>query len=127
MIINIFLNRLIMLKVKRIYDPASEDDGYRVLIDRLWPRGVSKENANIDLWMKEIAPSTELRKWFHHDLDKWEEFQQRYTVELSNKKDLIDQLLKLKEEYKSITFIYSAKDREKNQAIVLIEVLRKQL
>ena len=126
MIINIFLNRLIMLKVKRIYDPASEDDGYRVLIDRLWPRGVSKENANIDLWMKEIAPSTELRKWFHHDLDKWEEFQQRYTVELSNKKDLIDQLLKLKEEYKSITFIYSAKDREKNQAMVLIEVLRKQ-
>jgi uncharacterized protein YeaO (DUF488 family) len=115
-----------MIKVKRIYDPASEDDGYRVLIDRLWPRGVSKENANIDLWMKEIAPSTELRKWFHHDPDKWEEFKQRYKDELSNKKDLIDQILKLEEEYKNATFIYSAKDREKNQAMVLIEVLRKQ-
>lgn len=126
MIINIFLNKLIMIKVKRIYDPASEDDGYRVLIDRLWPRGVSKENANIDLWMKEIAPSTELRKWFHHDPDKWEEFKQRYKDELSNKKDLIDQILKLEEEYKNATFIYSAKDREKNQAMVLIEVLRKQ-
>src|SRR5690606_33860049 len=115
-----------MIQVKRIYDSVTEDDGYRVLIDRLWPRGFSKEDAKVDLWMKEIAPSTELRKWFHHDPDKWMEFQQRYKDELVNKKELIDQILKLEEEYKNATFIYSAKDREKNQAMVLIEVLRKQ-
>jgi uncharacterized protein YeaO (DUF488 family) len=84
-----------MIQVKRIYDSVTEDDGYRVLIDRLWPRGFSKEDAKVDLWMKEIAPSTELRKWFHHDPDKWMEFQQRYKDELVNKKELIDQLLKL--------------------------------
>jgi uncharacterized protein YeaO (DUF488 family) len=107
-----------------IYDSVTEDDGYRVLIDRLWPRGFSKEDAKVDLWMKEIAPSTELRKWFHHDPDKWMEFQQRYKDELVNKKELIDQLLKLEKEKKVITLLFSAKDREKNQAMVLIEVLR---
>ncbi|HHU40959.1 MAG TPA: DUF488 family protein [Fermentimonas caenicola] len=113
-----------MIQVKRIYDSVTEDDGYRVLIDRLWPRGFSKEDAKVDLWMKEIAPSTELRKWFHHDPDKWMEFQQRYKDELVNKKELIDQLLKLEKEKKVITLLFSAKDREKNQAMVLIEVLR---
>lgn len=113
-----------MIQVKRIYDSVTEDDGYRVLIDRLWPRGFSKEDAKVDLWMKEIAPSTELRKWFHHDPDKWMEFQQRYKDELVNKKELIDQLLKLEKEKKVITLLFSAKDRKKNQAMVLIEVLR---
>jgi uncharacterized protein YeaO (DUF488 family) len=113
-----------MIQVKRIYDSVTEDDGYRVLIDRLWPRGFSKEDAKVDLWMKEIAPSTELRKWFHHDPDKWMEFQKRYKDELVNKKELIDQLLKLEKEKKVITLLFSAKDREKNQAMVLIEVLR---
>jgi uncharacterized protein YeaO (DUF488 family) len=113
-----------MIQVKRIYDSVTEDDGYRVLIDRLWPRGFSKEDAKVDLWMKEIAPSTELRKWFHHDPDKWMEFQQRYKDELVNKKELIDQLLKLEKEKKVITLLFSAKDREKNQAMILIEVLR---
>lgn len=113
-----------MIQVKRIYDSVTEDDGYRVLIDRLWPRGFSKEDAKVDIWMKEIAPSTELRKWFHHDPDKWMEFQQRYKDELVNKKELIDQLLKLEKEKKVITLLFSAKDREKNQAMVLIEVLR---
>jgi uncharacterized protein YeaO (DUF488 family) len=113
-----------MIQVKRIYDSVTEDDGYRVLIDRLWPRGFSKEDAKVDLWMKEIAPSTELRKWFHHDPDKWMEFQQRYKDELVNKKELIDQLLKLEKEKKVITLLFSAKDREKNQAMVLIEFLR---
>jgi uncharacterized protein YeaO (DUF488 family) len=113
-----------MIQVKRIYDSVTEDDGYRVLIDRLWPRGFSKEDAKVDLWMKEIAPSTELRKWFDHDPDKWMEFQQRYKDELVNKKELIDQLLKLEKEKKVITLLFSAKDREKNQAMVLIEVLR---
>jgi uncharacterized protein YeaO (DUF488 family) len=113
-----------MIQVKRIYDSVTADDGYRVLIDRLWPRGFSKEDAKVDLWMKEIAPSTELRKWFHHDPDKWMEFQQRYKDELVNKKELIDQLLKLEKEKKVITLLFSAKDREKNQAMILIEVLR---
>ena len=113
-----------MIQVKRIYDSVTEDDGYRVLIDRLWPRGFSKEDAKVDLWMKEIAPSTELRKRFHHDPDKWMEFQQRYKDELVNKKELIDQLLKLEKEKKVITLLFSAKDREKNQAMILIEVLR---
>lgn len=112
-----------MMQVKRIYDPKSESDGYRILVDRLWPRGVSKEKANIDLWLKDIAPSTELRKWFNHDPDKWEGFQERYKEELSNKKDLIAQILKLKEENDNITLLFSAIDKEKNQAIVLKEVL----
>lgn len=123
MIINIFLNRLIMIQLKRIYDSANEDDGYRVLIDRLWPRGLSKGNAKIDLWMKDIAPSTELRKWFHHDPDKWEEFQELYKEELSNNKDLLDQLLKLEKDNNKLTLLYSAKDRERNQAVVLLQLL----
>lgn len=123
MIIYIFLNRLIMIQLKRIYDSANEDDGYRVLIDRLWPRGLSKGNAKIDLWMKDIAPSTELRKWFHHDPDKWEEFQELYKEELSNNKDLLDQLLKLEKDNNKLTLLYSAKDRERNQAVVLLQLL----
>lgn len=123
MIINIFLNRLIMIQLKRIYDSANEDDGYRVLIDRLWPRGLSKGNAKIDLWMKDIAPSTELRKWFHHDPDKWEEFQELYKEELSNNKDLLDQLLKLEKYNNKLTLLYSAKDRERNQAVVILQLL----
>lgn len=123
MIINIFLNRLIMIQLKRIYDSANDDDGYRVLIDRLWPRGLSKGNAKIDLWMKDIAPSTELRKWFHHDPDKWEEFQELYKEELSNNKDLLDQLLKLEKDNNKLTLLYSAKDRERNQAVVLLQLL----
>ena len=123
MIINIFLNRLIMIQLKRIYDSANEDDGYRVLIDRLWPRGLSKGNAKIDLWMKDIAPSTELRKWFHHDPDKWEEFQELYKEELSNNKDLLDQLLKLEKYNNKLTLLYSAKDRKRNQAVVLLQLL----
>lgn len=123
MIINIFLNRLIMIQLKRIYDSANEDDGYRVLMDRLWPRGLSKGNAKIDLWMKDIAPSTELRKWFHHDPDKWEEFQELYKEELSNNKDLLDQLLKLEKDNNKLTLLYSAKDRERNQAVVLLQLL----
>lgn len=123
MIINIFLNRLIMIQLKRIYDSANDDDGYRVLIDRLWPRGLSKGNAKIDLWMKDIAPSTELRKWFHHDPDKWEEFQELYKEELSNNKDLLDQLLKLEKDNNKLTLLYSAKDRERNQAVVILQLL----
>lgn len=114
-----------MIHIKRIYDSVSDDDGYRVLIDRLWPRGFSKEKANIDLWMKDIAPSTDLRKWFHHDFEKWEEFQTKYQEELSDKIELIDELLRLEDEKSTITLLYSTKETERNQAIVLLDVLNK--
>ncbi len=114
-----------MIKSKRTYDDASDDDGYRILIDRLWPRGLSKEKAQIDLWLKEIAPSTELRKWYNHDVDKWEEFEKRYKNELKSKEDLIKQMKELEKEHKTITLLFSAKDTKHANANVLIEVLNK--
>lgn len=113
-----------MIKIKRIYEEAAQSDGYRILIDRLWPRGVSKEKAKIDLWLKEIAPTTELRKWFNHEPEKWEEFQKRYKKELSQNKDLIKQLNSLEKEHKTITLLYAAKDSEHANAKVLLKVLK---
>ncbi len=113
-----------MIQVKRIYDPIKEDDGYRVLVDRVWPRGVSKENAKLNLWMKDIAPSNELRKWFQHDTAKWDEFKVRYRDELVDKKDLISQLRNIEKENKVVTLLYSAKDNEHNQAIALLNILK---
>ncbi len=112
-----------MIRTKRIYDPPADDDGYRILIDRLWPRGVSKENAHIDLWLKEIAPTTELRKWFNHDPAKWEEFQELYRKELSGNEELISQIKKLEKEHRTVTLLYSAKDTAHANAKVLLEVL----
>ena len=104
-----------MIKIKRAYDEVSPDDGYRVLVERLWPRGVTKERAALDLWLKDVAPSTELRKWFHSHPDEWGEFRERYWKELANKRDDID-LLKRKAEEGTVTFVYSAKMREHNAA-----------
>lgn len=101
----------------------SDDDGYRILVDRLWPRGVSKENAHVDLWLKEIAPSTELRKWFHHDPEKWEEFTARYQKELVDKKDELKEIGILEQAHKKVTLLYSARDTTHNQAVVLLQVL----
>jgi uncharacterized protein YeaO (DUF488 family) len=112
-----------MIKVKRIYDSSHEQDGYRVLVDRVWPRGVSKEKANLDLWLKEIAPSEELRKWFNHDQEKWEEFKKRYREELAGKQELLDQLRGLENQHKKVTLLYGAKDEEHNQAIILVSLL----
>ena len=112
-----------MISLKRIYDPVNEDDGHRILVDRLWPRGVSKERAKLDLWVKEIAPSNALRKWFNHDSAKWDEFQLRYRVELLEKKDLIAELKRIEKENKNVTLLYSAKDKEHNQAVVLLMIL----
>lgn len=112
-----------MIQVKRIYDSASEDDGFRVLVDRLWPRGISKENAHINQWMKEIAPSSDLRKWFAHEVDKWNEFKARYMKELLEKEDLINNIRDLEKEHKMVTLLYSAKDTDHNQAVVLLSVL----
>ncbi len=106
------------LKIKRVYEKPAEDDGKRILVDRLWPRGLTKEKAAVDLWLKEIAPSTELRKWFGHEPEKWQEFQKRYQQELKKNKE---QVLVLKEQLKKgvITLIYGAKDKEHNEALVL--------
>src|SRR5690554_4594107 len=109
--------------LKRIYNDYSEEDGYRILLDRLWPRGISKENAHIDLWLKEIAPSTELRKWFNHDPEKWEEFKKLYRDELSEKKEMINQIKELEQKHETVTLLFSAKDTEHANAKVLLEVL----
>lgn len=112
-----------MIKLKRIYDPYTTEDGYRVLVDKIWPRGVSKEKAHIDLWMKEVAPSTQLRKWFNHDPKNWGDFVRKYKEELKAKEGLVAQLRSLEKEYKDITLLYGAKNEEFNQAVVLQSVL----
>lgn len=110
------------IEIKRAYEKPGKDDGVRILIDRLWPRGMTKEKAQVDLWLKEIAPTTELRKWFNHEPEKWEEFKKRYTAELNANKA---QVLLLKEEIKKgkVTLVYGAKDSEHNDAVVLKEYL----
>ena len=112
-----------MLTVKRVYEPWSEDDGFRVLVDRLWPHGESREKAKLDLWLKAVAPSTELRKWFGHDPEKWDEFRKKYRRELDANPDAVAELRKVMKEHKKVTLVYGAKDEEHNQAIVLKEYL----
>jgi uncharacterized protein YeaO (DUF488 family) len=113
-----------MLRIKRVYEKPAKEDGGRVLVDRLWPRGMTKEATKINLWMKEVAPSDALRKSFCHDVDKWPEFQKRYRAELKQKKELLGQLKKIEKEHGTLTLLYGAKDTEHNQAIVLAEVLK---
>lgn len=110
------------VKLKRAYERPEAEDGFRVLVDRLWPRGVSKEDAALDQWMKEIAPSTDLRKWFDHDPGRWEEFCRRYADELHENAELVAQLRKLAH-HGPITLVYSAHDEAHNDAIVLRDVL----
>lgn len=110
------------IRVKRIYDPPEPADGYRLLVDRLWPRGVSKESASLDAWMREIAPSSELRSWFGHDAARWPEFKRRYGVELDIHQDLVAEILSLARE-RPVTLIYSARDSNHNQAVALAEHL----
>jgi len=111
-----------MFTIKRAYEPPAPEDGERILIDRLWPRGVSKERAAIDEWMKELAPSTELRRWFGHDPAKWDEFRKRYRAELAAQRDALHALAK-RGARKRITLVYGARDEEHNDAVVLREVL----
>lgn len=110
------------LHLKRAYEPASPDDGVRILVDRLWPRGVSKEKADLDDWMKDIAPSTDLRKWFGHVPERWPEFQQRYRAELADHTDELDHIRTLAQK-QMVTLIYSAHDEQHNDAVVLRDVL----
>jgi len=112
------------VKTKRIYEPYSKDDGYRILIDRLWPRGIKKENSHIDKWLKEIAPSTELRKEFNHMVDKWDQFRIAYHTELKNS-TAVDELLSDIKKHGIITLLFAAKDEEHNHALVLQEFINK--
>ena len=112
------------MKLKRVYETPSEEDGTRILVDRLWPRGLTKETARIDLWLKEVAPSNELRKWFAHDPAKWPEFKARYKAELKHNGAQLA-LLKLAVLRGPATLLYGAKDAEHNQAVVLQDLLNR--
>ncbi|HET8865380.1 MAG TPA: DUF488 family protein [Gracilimonas sp.] len=107
-----------MLKTKRVYEEPSKDDGYRILTERLWPRGVSKERAALDKWMKSIAPSHDLRKWFGHDADKWEEFKERYRRELFGS-DAVNEMLEIIKNHETVTMVYASKDEEYNSTVLL--------
>jgi uncharacterized protein YeaO (DUF488 family) len=111
------------MKIKRVYESPAKDDGTRILIDRLWPRGLTKEKAAIDLWLKDIAPSTELRKWFGHDPKKWNAFQKRYRQELEENKETVA-LLKSQLKKGPVSLVYGAKDELHNDAVVLKEWLQ---
>jgi uncharacterized protein YeaO (DUF488 family) len=110
------------MKIKRIYDAPAKTDGTRVLVDRVWPRGMTKEHAAVDVWLKEIAPSTTLRKWFGHEAERWTEFRSRYRAELEANAAAVQQLRDLAKKGK-ITLLYSAHDSEHNNAVALLEYL----
>ena len=113
-----------MIRVKRVYEKPSRNDGERILVDRLWPRGLTKERAAITLWLKDAAPSNELRKWFAHDPAKWKPFQTRYRKELGEKEDAL-KLLKRKSKEHTVTLLYGAHDERHNEALVLKKTIEK--
>jgi uncharacterized protein YeaO (DUF488 family) len=114
-----------MFKIKRVYENPDPGDGFRVLIDRLWPRGLSKRNAKVALWLKEIAPSTELRKSFGHDPAKWADFEAKYGRELDWKQELVSEIKDLERKHKVVTLVYGARDKQHNDAVVLLARLGK--
>ena len=111
-----------MIRIKRAYDPSAPDDGRRVLVDRLWPRGMAREKAQVDEWLKDVAPSAALRSWFGHDPTKWDEFRERYRQELADHPDLLENLKRMAEQ-DTVTLLFAAKDHEHNNAVVLKELL----
>lgn len=112
------------IRIKRAYEPSEVSDGYRVLIDRLWPRGVSKEQAHLDEWARELAPSAELRRWFGHDPDRFPEFRRRYGKELATQQEKLRELRR-RARVGTLTLVHSARDDEHNDAVVLAELLRR--
>lgn len=116
-----------MIRLKRIYEKPAADDGYRVLVDRLWPRGIKKENAAIDLWIKEIAPSNELRKWFGHDPARWTEFEERYRTELDGNPEQTTLIRKKIKDEGTVTLLFAARDEDHNNAVVLRDYLRRKV
>ncbi|MCH8955328.1 DUF488 family protein [candidate division KSB1 bacterium] len=113
-----------MLRLKRVYETPNSEDGVRILVERLWPRGLTKEGAKIDIWLKDIAPSTELRKWYNHIPERWPEFHKRYQLELEENYNIV-RGLKKKVDTTDITLVFAAKDAARNSAVVLKEVLAK--
>jgi len=114
-----------MIKLKRVYEPAEPADGYRVLVERLWPRGISKQRAALDAWLKDAAPSPELRAWFGHDPEKWDEFCERYRSELGENPEAVDTLKRIIAD-RDVAFIYAASDNEHNSAVVLRDYLERE-
>lgn len=112
------------IKLKRVYEDSAKEDGRRILVDRIWPRGLTKAQANADVWLKEVGPSSDLRKWFNHEPDKWPEFKRRYAVELKAN-PAFTELRQLVDDSAAVTLVYGAKDTERNQAVVLKELLQK--
>ena len=115
-----------MIKLKRVYEKADDSDGFRVLVDRLWPRGVSKEEAKLNEWLRDIAPSDELRKWFGHDPDKWDEFKRRYREELASKEELVNKLIG-DAKGEDITLLYASRETKYNNVMVLKDVLEERM
>lgn len=115
-----------VIQIKRVYAPPEKTDGFRALVDRLWPRGIKKENAHIDAWLKEAAPSAELRKWFNHLPERWEEFARKYREELKDE-NKTKALIGLAKKHKKITLLYGARDEAHNQAVVLMQLLKSAL
>ena len=111
------------IKVERIYDNPTGGDSFRILVDRLWPRGLRKDKVRVDLWQKDIAPSNTLRKWFGHDEKKWDEFKQKYFKELDKNNDVVNTIIKTAHEQKSITLLYGTKEKRFNNAVALKEYL----
>jgi uncharacterized protein YeaO (DUF488 family) len=111
------------IRIKRVYEEPDTEDGKRILVDRLWPRGLTKEKAQVDLWLKDVAPSKELRKWFAHDAAKWAEFQTRYRKELKRNKEQLS-LLRQEAAKGTITLVYGARDQQHNEAVILQRLLK---
>ena len=114
------------VQVKRAYEPPSAGDGYRALVDRLWPRGLSKEDARIDAWLKDLAPSDDLRRWFGHDVERWDEFRERYWQELEEQQAALEELARQANDGR-VTLLYGARDTEHNNAVALRDYLEQQL
>jgi len=115
-----------MIKLKRVYEKTDDSDGFRVLVDRLWPRGVSKEEAKLNEWLRDIAPSDELRKWFGHDPDKWDEFKRRYREELASKEELANKLIE-DAKGEDITLLFASRETRYNNVVVLKDVLEEKM
>lgn len=114
------------IRAKRVYEPYSPDDGTRVLVERLWPRGMTRERLHADSWLREIAPTAELRTWYAHDVAKWPKFVTRYTVQLDTQPDLVESLLQMAR-HGPLTLLYAARDTEHNSALVLLNYLKDRL
>ena len=114
-----------MIRTKRVYEKPEKTDGFRVLVDRLWPRGLTKAKAGADLWLKEIAPSDALRKVFHAEKVTWPEFEKKYRVELGKKKELLEEIHSLEKKHGTVTLIYGRNDEKQNQAVVSADVLKR--